>query len=151
MKPVKQTIRRDSKNGVWGNCYQAVIASMLELPLNEVPHFADGGPSGGEFSERVRAFLAKRGLAAVQIPYRGSPVFDVLRTIDFASHGDVFYILGATSARGAPHAVIAKGGRIVFDPYPDADPDDRAMEPDPDGFLWVTFLVPTAGLDSGQS
>ena len=40
MTPVYQTIiGRGDGNGPLGNCMQAVIASLLDLPLEEVPHF----------------------------------------------------------------------------------------------------------------
>ncbi len=48
MIPLLQTIFADptrddghDENGVAGNCYQAAIASALNLPLDEVPHFSN--------------------------------------------------------------------------------------------------------------
>ena len=38
MKPVDQT----TFGSPHGNCFQAGVASALELPLEEVPHFCDG-------------------------------------------------------------------------------------------------------------
>lgn len=40
MIPVNQTIYGDGENGASvGNCWQACVASLLEMPLEEVPHF----------------------------------------------------------------------------------------------------------------
>lgn len=40
MTPVDQTILHDPQTGAIGNCMQAAIASLLDLPLDAVPHFA---------------------------------------------------------------------------------------------------------------
>jgi len=39
--PVDQTHFGVGIDGVPGNCYQACLASVLELPINEVPHFVE--------------------------------------------------------------------------------------------------------------
>lgn len=38
MKPVRQLYRHDPANGVYGDCWRACIASVLELPIEDVPH-----------------------------------------------------------------------------------------------------------------
>ena len=48
MKPVKQLFHHDPANGVWGDCFRAVIASVLSLPVEAVPHFFDGNPEDGD-------------------------------------------------------------------------------------------------------
>ena len=39
MTPVTQTLFGGGENGIPGNCYQAAIASILNLSLDAVPHF----------------------------------------------------------------------------------------------------------------
>ena len=59
MTPVFQTII--GKNG---NCMQAAYASILDLPLNAVPHFLEGGNTNeGNAKTRVDDFLESLGLA----------------------------------------------------------------------------------------
>lgn len=62
MTPVKQRYKHDPENGVWGDCHRAAVASVLDLALDDVPHFADGGAGGEEFERRVREYLLSRGL-----------------------------------------------------------------------------------------
>ena len=66
MIPVFQTIladpeRADGHNaeGIAGNCYQAALASVLELPLEQVPHFAQDGV---HWCESSGEWLTARGL-----------------------------------------------------------------------------------------
>ena len=61
MIPVHQTILADPVRGDGqpGNCYQAAIASVLELPLDEVPHFAT---FCDDWVERSQDWFASRGL-----------------------------------------------------------------------------------------
>ena len=39
MKPTKQTILHDPAKGLHGNCLSAVLASLLHLPIEDVPLF----------------------------------------------------------------------------------------------------------------
>ena len=36
---VKQTIEHDPESGNWGNCFSAVLASLLDIPIEDVPVF----------------------------------------------------------------------------------------------------------------
>lgn len=68
MKPVYQREQHDPARGVWGDCHRSALASLLELPLSDVPHFAKGGRA--DWRERERAWLAGMGLepALAEIP-----------------------------------------------------------------------------------
>jgi hypothetical protein len=39
MKPIDQEFMHDPEKGIIGDCFRACIASILELDINEVPHF----------------------------------------------------------------------------------------------------------------
>ncbi len=59
MIPIDQTIvAADRKDGVPGNCLQAAVASMLELPLEAVPHFL---LSGDKWFEVFHCFFWAHG------------------------------------------------------------------------------------------
>lgn len=67
MIPVLQTILADparndgcDAEGRPGNCYQAAIASALELPLDEVPHFSN--MDGDLWWTESNRWLRERGL-----------------------------------------------------------------------------------------
>ena len=58
MKPVMQTKFTTEDMTVHGNCHAACIASILELPLEDVPAFED---MGHEWSNALSIFLVERG------------------------------------------------------------------------------------------
>ena len=55
MKPTDQT--QFVGEGVGGNCVQASVASILELPLDEVPHFLAVAPSPVEWEFAMEDWL----------------------------------------------------------------------------------------------
>lgn len=97
MKPVDQ-----STFGVpTGNCLSACIASLLNLPIEEVPHFGDVGQY-----EALTAWLAPRGMYPVCFPIAAE---------DAGPSG--LHLVGGQSARGS-HVVIGRGSIMVHDPHP---------------------------------
>lgn len=127
MKPVDQTVFG------WpgGNCFSACVASILELPIEEVPYFmGDPEEPHDAWGRRLDAWLRPRGLYALH--FENDP------TAADAYPISGLYILGGRSPRGDfAHAVVACGKRIVHDPHP-----SRAGIGAIDGF---TLLVPTFG------
>ncbi len=108
MKPVYQT--KFGKGN--GNCFQAALASILELPLDDVPHFmVEEG-----WERHLEEWLAARGLGVVWVGNSGIESItsrSITKTPCIASvklnPGDVL------------HSVIAQGGRIIHDPHPTSD------------------------------
>lgn len=106
MKPVDQQHFYQEEPRKYGDCYRACVASILELPLTEVPHFleqADGKVY--KFYTLVEDFLALRGYEPI---YHQRP------------HEGKFYIASGVSPRNPQihHAVVYQNG-IVHDPHPD--------------------------------
>ena len=108
MKPVDQTIladpsRNDGKDadGVPGDCWRACIASIVELPAEEVPHFgALEGPS--EWWTATWKWLATKG-------YR------------IAGRNDGEWRIGVGPSPRGPfhHAVVLDStGALAHDPHP---------------------------------
>ncbi|MFI1535557.1 hypothetical protein [Streptomyces anandii] len=111
MKPVTQTIFYDDPDGRPGNCLQAAVASLLELPLDDVPHFL----LHADWDERMVAFCTRHG-------YRPT-----LQPVDqYCPYGMAW----GPSERGVRHAVCWVDGRMAHDPHP-----SRA------GLLRVTELI----------
>lgn len=119
MKQVTQTITIGDGSGRPGNCLQAAVASLLELPLDEVPHFieCDGGE---DWLERLVAFGAAHGYRVV---YRGEPV--------------AFGLAFGRSTRNASHAVVVIDGQVAWDPHPSRD-----------GLVSISNYVEWAALES---
>jgi len=111
MKPVMQTITVDQITGYWdfvkrsvpGNCFQACVASIMEMPIEAVPHFM-------LFDPWVDAFYAWMKQMGYQVDF----------TVDADEvPKDTFYILSGRSPRGNfDHAVVAFNGETVHDPHP---------------------------------
>lgn len=114
MKPVDQEFLHDPDNGVRGDCQRAVIASLLELPIAEVPHFLEIAKDDSVlYYTLMQEFLAKRGLAYLTVPARSGAAF-------YGCDYDVYYEISGPSPRGngVYHAVIGLNGKIVHDPHP---------------------------------
>lgn len=85
---------------VQGNCLQAAVASLLDLPLEAVPHFSQflWWPQAMSMWARGRD-LRMVGERTATIPERLS-------------------IVGGRSERGVDHVVIGGQGKVIWDPHP---------------------------------
>lgn len=114
MKPVDQEFLHQPEVGQYGDCQRAVIASLLDLPIAEVPHFlqlAKGDPV--EYWEGLQLFVASKGFALLTVPAKSGAAF-------FGRAHGFFHEISGPSPRGngTNHAVVGFDGRIVFDPHP---------------------------------
>lgn len=132
MIPIHQTILADptrndghDAEGRPGNCYQAALASALELPLEEVPHFATFTEDWAEQSwdwlrqqGMARTFYFGDALGALGWPLWVAPGTDI--------HGvQVSRIVAALGAGPSPrgpfrHVVVLdlETGEMQHDPHP---------------------------------
>ncbi len=104
MKPVDQT----TFGAPGGNCLSACIASLLELPIEEVPYFGPPDRIGTreEWGKNIEQWLNPRGFYSIMFPHG----------LTFVPPG--FHILSGMSPRGVRHSVVAHGERTVHDPHP---------------------------------
>ncbi len=114
MTPVDQTRFYDAALPVHeqrGNCLQAAIASLLDLPLGDVPHFVqDHVDSDGQrdWWDSLVAFVRSQGWN----PHAAMPITD---------YPDQHLFVSGPSPRGGGiwHVVIYRDGQLVHDPHPD--------------------------------
>lgn len=143
MTPLKQKFRHDPAAGVWGDCHRAAVASVLNLPLEAVPHFAEGGPDGEEFFAREKAWLLTQHLVPVRM-FFGDPKLTDERNIEqvlalmAARNTGVYYLLGGRSRTSVNHTVVCLDDKIVHDP---SLTDSGIIGPCDSGFLEVTLFV----------
>ena len=97
---------------------QACVASLLELPLEDVPHF----PINGQFLALER-YLKQFDIRPVGLP------------IGTIHPYNVYYISTGVSDRGLRHAVICKDGLMIHDPHPNG----TGVDPDIDYFFLRMF------------
>lgn len=101
LREVTQTIFIGDPGGRLGNCFQACVASVLDLPLEEVPHFI-------EFDDWVQLFynfVKDQGYSARRV--NGLP-----------EKGTGIGTGPSPRSLAAAHAVVVKDGKTVWDPHP---------------------------------
>lgn len=107
MIPLDQTMFGNGENGgSTGNCWQACVASLLDLPLATVPHFALKESWWQDTKDFV---IETTGLG-----------FGCFKP-NFPMTDEGYYVIGTgISDRGLRHAVILDGvtGELVHDPHP---------------------------------
>ena len=125
MIPVHQT-----KVGFGGNCFRAAVASILELPLEDVPCFEDLMMERDDWWVKFKKWLGDYGLYPV---VRGGDLDGVV----FPG----YYLVAGTTNRGDfLHEVIYKNGELVHDPHPSGD-----------GLLEVREIILLVPVDPSQA
>lgn len=114
MTPVDQQCAHRPDQGLQGDCQRAVIASLLDLPLEAVPHFAqEAAGDSSRYWERLQQFCRAHGYVYLTVPARfGGGIY--------GDEGDVHHIISGPSPRDSAvsHAVVGRNGEVVFDPHP---------------------------------
>jgi hypothetical protein len=90
-----------TRTGDDGNCLNACIASILELPLKAVPEF------GEDWQEDLNDFLSTKGLRYRRVPMYKKP--------------SGYSTIEGISPRGGLHACVALDGELAWDPHPIED------------------------------
>jgi len=133
MKKVLQTIAGGITSEERGNCMQAVVASLFELELNEVPNFIE---LGEEWFMEMWDFYRERGYGLMCFDPKG----DIELTKKVLAHdGGVngywdASVKSQTFDDGSTHAVVIdKDMNIVHDP----NPNQRALKLKPEDILMV--------------
>jgi hypothetical protein len=109
--------KSDNPAGQRGNCLQTCLASLLNLPLAEVPHFYDTDETAEDQYVNSSKWLAERGWIKLWVPWD----WLVSNWIAVPSQGLV--IVGGKSPRGDwSHVVIGQihgtEWSLVHDPHP---------------------------------
>jgi hypothetical protein len=113
MTPVMQTIH----TAPGGNCFQASVASVLDLPLESVPHFfaaSDGGMWTQSEWDAVRCFAEGIGVRAFWLDpmeAKDQPFVEILKSCG------LFYVaFGPSTVTPFGHCVVMNNGAYVHDP-----------------------------------
>ncbi len=137
MKPVDQT----AFGFPGGNCFSACVASLLEIPLEEVPYFMGDSleDDGGAWWERFAEWLRPHGFWPL--------CFKASRD-GWTPAG--LHILSGKSPRElanpkALHSVVARGSEIEHDPHP-----SRAGLVSRDDFVILVPIDPRSDRRSGR-
>lgn len=135
MIPVKQTkvvvINKDGKTVQNGNCYAAAIASMLEVPITEVPNVEVFFQFDTFFwNDVMDKFLELKGFELIsdnrfkcfhpEIADKSFQNEEWLATNAVDLQGQFYFVVGE-SLRKVRHICIYQNGVMVHDPHPSND------------------------------
>ena len=104
MIEVNQRKKHDPENSVYGDCWKACIASILEFPYECVPEFEEQ-KTPYEMEMAVKNWLMLYGLS-------------VRRTTN-KPEGYSIAVGKSPRFKNISHCCVAKNGEIIFDPHPD--------------------------------
>ncbi len=111
MKPVDQEFMHEPGRDQQGDCMRAVMASLLELPIASVPHFAQLDADGtGNFWLLLAEFCRDKGYSFVSLS----------DSRFFWADDAIYHIIEGPSPRiqGGHHVVVGRNGQVHFDPHP---------------------------------
>lgn len=117
MKPVHQT-----KFGGEGNCLNACLASIFEVPIESLPEWDE---HSNWYEVLTRYMVDTFGVQPIEVHLKHIAPEDFwIPAMGYSS--DVYwaplegyYMVNGKSERGLEHSVVAKGGHYVHDPHPD--------------------------------
>lgn len=141
MKPVDMLFPdHDPASGKIGDCFRCSVASILELPREDVPHFMeqDWHRETPAWYADVCRWLAPMGMTyldwMIAPQYFGPQWFEHL-ALDAGF--DVYHVMCGVGPRGEQHAVVGRNGVLAHDPHP-----ARAglAGPGPHGYRFGFFL-----------
>ncbi len=116
MKEVTQSILHSTAPGAEpGNCFAAVLASILELDMGDVPNICNT-PSYWEWRGVANEYLSQFGLFYLDVAFP-----DMRNDIMLRACG--YHEIAGPSPRfpGVLHSVVGYKGMIVWDPHPSRD------------------------------
>jgi hypothetical protein len=132
MKPVKQT-----KFGpIEGNCFAACIASILEVPIEEVT--VDNDPNNEKWFDNLQAYLKPKNLFFLEVR------IDVAKAYPLYAMDDVWCFLSGKSPRtfegyeNVNHIIVGKihttaDHPVVYEFIHDPHPENKFLK---DGSIW---------------
>lgn len=132
MIPITQTkvVVRNEKGDivVHGNCYAAAIASIMELPITEVPNVEVFFCSDQDYwMEVMHMFLQLKGWELYtntdfKVFHDGKHGVAEGKRFDMMQYCEnKYYFASGPSARGVRHICIYQNGQLVHDPHPSKD------------------------------
>ncbi len=102
------------KFGEEGNCFEACVASLLQIPLVQIPYLSG---MHGYWFENITDWL-KKTFALLLIPVIIPSDYPSGCQLDIFLKAGAYYILCGEGPRNLPHACVARMGKIVHDPHP---------------------------------
>jgi hypothetical protein len=119
MKAVFQSDRGNPQRTEAGDCFRACVASILERPLDTVPHFFRGQRVGTVISPQretaMQDWFGLLGFGFVTMPLWADTPEQALATFG-SRYPNLHYILIGQTRKGVNHAIVCRGTYIAHDP-----------------------------------
>jgi len=112
----EQVYPHDPDNGVYGDCFRAVLASLLRMNIKEVPHFMIDNPDVDTCNQRLQEFLEPMGLFFMNVAAWDIESWKQQCKIS----APIYHEISDESPRfpGVHHSVVGCDGIEVHDPHP---------------------------------
>ncbi len=135
-----QAFLHEPEKGIHGDCARTALACLLELPRDDVPHFAKDVPDSKIFHKRMDDWLHSQGYSRVRMIFSGDDDPETIMSSVSTLNPGLRFQLAGKSKTGVNHVVICKGGKIDHDP---SITQSGIVGPcEPNGYYWVEFLTP---------
>lgn len=113
MTPAVSRIKHDPPHS-YGDCLRACIATVMDVQIETVPHFAADGVDGDVAMARVREYLSP--MAPFIVAWPGDiALADLLDMMKLLNPQSTYILFGGTND-GGDHCVVCQGGKIVHNP-----------------------------------
>lgn len=119
----------------YGDCLRACIATVMDMPWQDVPHFMDGHDDPYWGLAMTRNWLRSRGYTAFVTQFPAVDRAEML-SVMHDMNPDAVYLLFGLTEDGGGHVVVCSGGSVVHNPAMAGCHITRAA---PGG--WVVWVV----------
>ena len=134
MKYHKQTIKHNPAIGQYGDCFRTCVACLLDLEVDQVPHFCENG--GKNAASEMDAWLIHNyGLYLFAVPFENGTLESVLAAVARNNPGP--YLLVGESSNHCNHCVICQGDKVIHNPNPNSEIIGATLE----GYWWIEVLA----------
>jgi len=121
MIPVDQSIIHDPDNKRYGDCWRACVASVLEISLGKVPHFAGNGKEDqGDPTKEYLRFMAKHGFLVMSMHMPVGKNGLVNHPVPADDEHPYYFIIGKSPRfKDVDHICVGYQQGLIHDPHPD--------------------------------
>ena len=113
MTPVNQTVN----SGILGNCFEACLASIFDVPLLAIPQHQEW-----EGNSREGFLFYLQTLKDTFLLPRGCSYAEISNVTQFCPAG--YHLIIGQVRSGSVHCVVGLEGKPVFDPHPEKPSED---------------------------
>ena len=142
MTPHKQLYGVNDPSGHWGDCGRTVIACLLDMRPEDVPHFWDEPHEGRNIRAEVSEWLAERGIEVWYVPVHGDHTLDEIMWWMRVYNPGKTWVLQGKSRNDTDHVVICRDDEIIHDTSND---ESGIIGPGAGNWYWIEIYARPLG------